>query len=81
MLCLLISGVVKLHHVSDISLFFIEIMPLIFIPPAMAILDHWGMFSAIAGRFLFLCIFSTILVMGATGRAVQWVIRRKRGVE
>ncbi|MDL2297576.1 CidA/LrgA family protein [Synergistaceae bacterium OttesenSCG-928-D05] len=79
MFCLLLSGVVKLHHVSDVANFFIQTMPLLFIPPAMAILNHWDVFSAIAGRFLILCFLTTIVVMGVTGRAVQWVMKRNAG--
>lgn len=75
MLGLLMCGLVRLEQVSDAAHFLIEIMPLVFIPPAMAIIEHWGVFSAVAGRFLLLCVVTTVAVLAATGWTVQRTMR------
>ena len=38
----LLTGVVKLEQVKDVSRFLIEIMPLMFIPASVGLLESWG---------------------------------------
>ena len=38
----LMTGVVKLSHVEETGRFLIEIMPLMFIPAAVGLLESWG---------------------------------------
>lgn len=78
-LLLLLAGLktklVPLDSVRETSLFLIDIMPLMFIPAAVGLLDSWSVLRPILIPFLVITVVSTILVMAATGVITQYVIR------
>lgn len=78
-LLLLLAGLktklVPLDSVRETSLFLIDIMPLMFIPAAVGLLDSWPVLRPILIPFLVITVVSTILVMAATGVITQYVIR------
>lgn len=78
-LLLLLAGLktklVPLDSVRETSLFLINIMPLMFIPAAVGLLDSWSVLRPILIPFLVITVVSTILVMAATGVITQYVIR------
>lgn len=71
------SGIVKLSQVKDAGKFLIDIMPLMFIPAAVGLLDSWDMVKSIWLQIIFTAIATTVLVMGVSGRVTQFVIRRE----
>lgn len=75
MLIALTTGIIKLEHVKESSAFLIEIMPLMFIPAAVGILDSWGAMKAICLPIIFITVATTVIVMVVTGRVTQFVIR------
>lgn len=80
MLIALLSGIVKIEQVKDAAVFLIEIMPVMFIPAAAALLSSWGVLAPVLIPVSIITLVSTILVMAAAGRATQRVIRiKKRG--
>lgn len=78
MLLALCLGVVKLEQVKGAAGFLIEIMPIMFIPPAVALLDAWGLLRPILVPTLVIIVFTTALVMVVTGRTAQAILRATR---
>ena len=72
----LMTGIVKLDDVREAGKFLIEIMPMMFIPAGVGLMDSWKTLQPV---FLPVCIITVITiftVMLATGRLSQWIIRR-----
>lgn len=73
MLALLISGAVKLNQVKDAAHFLIEIMPLMFIPAAVGLMNSWELLSANWLAYLFITLLSTLIVLFVSGNLTQAV--------
>ena len=74
----LMSGLIKLDAVRETGKFLIEIMPLMFIPAGVGLMDSWGNLHPILLPVAIITIVTSITVMGSTGLLSQWVIRRGR---
>ena len=75
----LLSGVIRLEAIREVSQFLIEIMPLMFIPAAVGLLESWDALSGVFWQIMVATVVSTVLVMGVSGVITQWLIRRKEG--
>ncbi|WP_026891220.1 CidA/LrgA family protein [Lacrimispora aerotolerans] len=69
------TKLIPLNAVEDASMFLIEIMPVMFIPAAVGLLDSWGILGSMLVPFIVITLVSTILVMVITGRVTQFFIR------
>lgn len=69
--------IIPLHAVKETGVFLIEIMPLMFIPAAVGLLDSWEVIRPAWVQYLVITVVSTFAVMIAAGRVTQAVIRRK----
>lgn len=76
MLLALCTGVLKLAQVKEAADFLIEIMPVMFIPAAVGLLDSWSALQSIWLPVIVITILTTIIVMAVTGRVTQHLIRR-----
>ena len=76
MLALLMTGALKLDAVEDAGKFMIEIMPVMFIPAGVGLMESWGELKAVLVPVITLV--STIVVMVVSGRVTQAVIRLER---
>ncbi len=74
----LLTGVLHLDAVKEISMFLIEIMPLMFIPAAVGLLESWGELQGIFWQVAVVVVVSTVLVMGVSGVVTQYLVRRQR---
>ena len=72
MLLALVTGIVKIEQVKDTAIFLIEIMPVMFIPAAVGLLDSWSVLRPTI---------VPVIVMVVTGRVTQNVIRKGREKE
>ena len=72
------TGFLKLDYFKDTAIFLIEIMPLMFIPAAVGLMESWGIIRAKIIPYLVITVLSTFLVMAAAGKITQAVIRRDR---
>lgn len=84
MLAGLCTKIIPLDSVKETSFFLIDIMPLMFIPAAVGLLDSWGLLRPILIPFLVITIVSTIVVMAMTGKVTQYFInsgKKGRGLE
>lgn len=78
MLTLLGTKKLKLESVKETSLFLIEIMPMMFIPAAVGLMNSWEMFQARILPYIIVTVVSLICVMIATGRATQFMIKKEK---
>lgn len=72
------TGLIKLSAVRETAKFLIEIMPLMFIPAGVGLLDSWGVLQPVILPVAVITIVSTIIVMGVSGVVTQAVIRRQK---
>ncbi|SHJ53075.1 holin-like protein [Hathewaya proteolytica DSM 3090] len=70
------TNTIKLSSVRETSKFLIEIMPLMFIPAAVGLLESWNIIKPVWAPFAIITIFSTILVMAISGTVTQVIIKR-----
>ncbi len=73
---LLETGLVKLGSVKGAGDFLIEIMPVMFIPAGVGLLESWGVLQPIIVRVISATLVTTITVMVASGLAAQTIIRK-----
>ena len=71
MFVLLLLRVIKVEHVKETGEFLIEIMPLMFIPAGVGLIDSWGELRPILLPVIVLLLVSTVLVMGVSGQVTQ----------
>ena len=71
MLILLMTRIVKIESVKETADFFIEIMPAMFIPAAVELLDSWNQLQSILFPVLVITVVSTIVVMVVTGKVTD----------
>lgn len=71
MLMLLFTGIVKVHQVDLTSNFFLTIMPLLFIEPAVKLMTSLPTLKGNILTILFLCLASTIVVTVVTGMTAE----------
>ncbi|MEY8352270.1 CidA/LrgA family protein [Lachnospiraceae bacterium 54-53] len=71
------TRIIPLEAVEDVSIFLIDIMPLMFIPAAVGLLDSWGKLRPILVPFVVITMLSTVVVMVATGKVTQFFMGGK----
>lgn len=74
----LLLGVIKLEQVETTALFLIEIMPIMFVPAAVGLIESFDALQPILLPVIVIMVVSTILVMGISGRITQGIIHRKQ---
>lgn len=77
MLLALCSGILKLAQVKEAADFLIEIMPVMFIPAAVGLLESWSALQSIWLPVIVITILTTVIVMAVTGQVTQRMIRRE----
>lgn len=73
--------ILKLEKIKDAGKFMIEIMPVMFIPSSVGLMDSWSLIKDSFLPYLTIPIVSTVLVMGVSAWVTQLTIRldkRKR---
>ena len=79
MFVLLCTHVIKLDDVRPTAAFLIEIMPVMFIPAAVGLINSWSTLQPIIIQALVLILGSTILVMVVTGKVAEAIIKKDNG--
>lgn len=70
--------VIQLEQVKEAAKYLIEIMPLMFIPAGVGLMNAWGVLKPICIQVIVITIVSTIVVMGISGKVTQFVIRLEK---
>lgn len=73
----LCTGVIKLQMVRETGKFLIYIMPLMFVPAAVGLLDNWVVMKEFIVAIIVISLISTLAVVAVTGHVTQWIINKK----
>ena len=76
MLICLVSKIIKLDWVKDTGNLLLEIMPLLFVPPAVGLIAQWSDVSKMLLPIIITIPVTTIIVMVVSGRATQFMLRK-----
>ncbi|MBR6648536.1 MAG: CidA/LrgA family protein [Bacteroidaceae bacterium] len=74
---LLASGLLKLSAVKETGKFLVYLLPIMFVPPTVGLIDFWGEMQDFLAAILIISFLSTALVLGITGRVTQFIIKIK----
>ena len=77
LLILLMTKVIKLEAIENISKFFLDNLAFFFIPAGVGLMASMGFIKGSVLKILFICVISTVIVMGATALTVDFVIKMK----
>lgn len=68
--------IVKVSDVKETSSFLIAVMPLMFLPPAVGVIESWDIIRGNWFPYVVVTLVSTVVVMGISGRITQHIIRK-----
>lgn len=68
---LLLFQIIKIDKVEDTARFLMEVMPIMFIPAAVGLLESWNVIKGSIMQYMILIIITTVLVMIITGKIAQ----------
>ena len=68
------TKVLKVEAVQDAGKFLIEIMPMMFIPAGVGLLNAWDTLKPVLIPIIVILFVSTIVVMGVSGKVTQTMI-------
>lgn len=77
----LCTGIIKLSAVKETGKFLIYIMPIMFIPATVGLLDSWSVMQEFLTAIIVISLVSTVLVMVFTGHITQFIIKLKNREE
>ncbi len=77
LLIALSTGLLKVTKVQDAAHWLISIMPILYVPICVKILEYWGVISQNAAAILSITAVSTFLVFAVSGLVTQWLMRRR----
>ena len=69
-------GLVKLEQVKEAGGFLTSILPVLFVAPAVGILENWGLIKAALVPMVILVLASTALTFGIAGRIAQAFMKK-----
>ena len=75
---LLLTKIIKIGQIEEISQFFMAIMPFLFLSPSVSLITSLGVIKGKMIPILLVALLSTIATLGVTGIVTQFVIRCKK---
>ncbi len=78
LLGLLCAKVVKLEDVSATGNLLLDLMPLMFIPAAVGLIEKYVELTSILVPFVVISAVSTLIVMTVTGKTTEWILHRQK---
>ncbi len=69
------TKIIPLDSVKLASKFLIEIMPVMFIPAAVGLIDSWDIIQPGFWQYIIITVVTTVLVMGVSGLVTQLFVR------
>lgn len=73
----LVFKIVKLEWIKDAGKFLLEIMPVLFVPVCVGVIDSWADIKLFFVPVILAILLITPIVMVITGKVAQWMIRRR----
>ncbi len=74
MLLALVTKVIRVEQVREVSNFLLDIMPIMFVPASVGIMVSWGLLKDIIVPALIVGILGTLIVMIVSGKTVDGII-------
>lgn len=81
LLFLLCKGIVKLEDVEATGNFFLDIMPIMFIPASVGLIEQFGLIREILVPLVVISLLSTLVVMAVTGKTAELMMGRGKKKE
>ncbi len=75
----LMTGVIKLDMIKETAKLLIDIMPIMFVPAGVGLLESWGILQDMLIPAIVITVVSTVVVMIVSGRVTQFMLRIKKG--
>lgn len=79
MLIALGTGILKTELVKESSDFLISIMPVLYVPVCVRILEYWGVISSNLVAIVTVTVVSTYLVFAVSALVAQLLLKKKEG--
>lgn len=76
LLIALSTGILKTRQVADAANWLISIMPILYVPICVKILEYLGIISQNAAAIITITVVSTVLVFGVSGLVTQWLMKK-----
>lgn len=73
----LCTGIIKLSAVKEVGKFLIYIMPMMFIPATVGLLESWSIMQNFLTAIIVISLISTVIVIAFTGHVTQFIINKK----
>lgn len=77
LLIALATGLLKTEQVQDAANWMISIMPILYVPICVKILEYWGVISQNAVAIITVTVVSTFLVFAVSALVTQWLMKRR----
>ena len=71
------TGILKEEKISDVAGFLISIMPILFVTPAVKILQHWDLISDKLAQIITIMVVSTFVVFTVSGLVAKWLRKKE----
>ena len=69
--------VVKLEQIATVSDFLLGHLPFFFLPAGVALMASFSAMEGLWGWMLLICLVTTVITMGCSGRIIQHMMERK----
>ena len=70
------TKILKVSDIRETRSLLIAIMPLMFLPPAVGVIESWNLLRESWFPYVVVTLISTVVVMGVSGRVTQGIIRK-----
>lgn len=77
LLICLMTGLLKVEQIRETAGFLIEIMPIMFVPAAVGLMESWQQLLTVLLPFAVIVVGITILVMAVTGKVTEFIISKE----
>ena len=77
LLVALSTGLLKVTQVADAANRLISLMPILYVPICVKILEYWGVISQNTVAIITISVVSTFLVFGISGLVTQWLMKKR----
>lgn len=76
LLVLLCTKIVKLKDIEATGNFLLDIMPVLFVPASVGVIESYIEMKVILVPLVVICVVSTLTVMGVTGAVAEMMLKR-----
>lgn len=72
---------IRVKAIREVSGFLIAVMPVMFIPAAVGLMDSWGAIGSCWLEYVVVMVVTTFIVMAVAGYATEWLIKKSKRVD